>query len=410
MKILHTSDLHIGKRLYQAELIEDQLLFFHWLVEFIEKEKINVLMISGDVFDLANPSSESRKVYFELLLQLSRVKCKVIITGGNHDSPAMLEAPKELLKQLEIFVTGNLPEQISELLVPIYDEAGKPVVIIAAIPFLRDSDLRKRVENDSYEERTEAIKSGIINVFDEVAKSCEMIYPGIPAIAMGHLYVRGGIMSESEREIQVGNIAGIESNKLPGYFSYYALGHLHKPQEDQNISNLVYSGSPYPLSFSETGVEKRIVLLDFKGDKITIQNTPVPLIRRLIRLTGKVEDLKIKLKQLTPDPAHLKMLVELVAVEELYDPAKVIDLENLSNSFTNDWMEILKYRIQFNNQPIGIAGQYVSGTNIEELKPSDVFERKIQSEDIEDKTKKILLDAFQELLEEVEQMDEEEQS
>jgi len=137
IKILHTSDLHIGKRLHQAELAEDQFLFFAWMTNLIEKEKVSALLVSGDIFDVANPSSESRKIYFELLVRLSRLHCKVIITAGNHDSPAVLEAPREILKELDIYVTGSLPAETDKMLIPVSDDNGKTAAVIAAVPYLR---------------------------------------------------------------------------------------------------------------------------------------------------------------------------------------------------------------------------------------------------------------------------------
>ncbi|PAM94495.1 exonuclease sbcCD subunit D, partial [Flavobacterium sp. IR1] len=98
MKILHTADWHIGKKLHKHDLSQDFELFIHWLTATIEKEKVDVLLVSGDVFDLANPSSEARKQYYRSLMELRRLDCKIILTGGNHDSPAMLDAPREILR------------------------------------------------------------------------------------------------------------------------------------------------------------------------------------------------------------------------------------------------------------------------------------------------------------------------
>lgn len=407
MKILHTSDLHIGKRLHQAELAEDQLLFFSWLTDLIGKEKIDALIVSGDIFDVANPSSESRKIYFELLVSLSRLGCRVIITAGNHDSPAVLEAPKELLKELDIHVVGGLPEDPSDLLVALNGKDKKPCAVVAAIPYLRESDLRKHTENETSKDRAEAIKRGIIQAFGDVAEKCRVSFPDLPAIAMGHLYIQDGGLSESEREIQIGNMAGVEAEKLPDYFHYYALGHLHKPQEPGKNSRIAYSGAPVKMSFSESGNSNRVMLLTIDGKKIKAESIAAPVNRNLVRLTGSVGELKQMLNDLPVNTNALKTFIDLNAVEENPDPAKRLELETLIEEFKNDDAQILNYRLHFNNQPAGTADLYNIEVNIEDLKPGDVFTRKIENENLDEETSNLLKQAFGELLEEVMQKEEE---
>ena len=141
LKILHTSDWHIGKQLLKVDFDEDMELFFNWLIETIKSEGINVLLMSGDLFDQANPSQAALTQYYQFLKRMIPLECKIIITGGNHDSPHVLNAPKELLHFLDIEVIGGAPENISELFIPI--EQNNEKVVVAAVPFLRDKDIRK---------------------------------------------------------------------------------------------------------------------------------------------------------------------------------------------------------------------------------------------------------------------------
>jgi len=402
IKILHTSDLHIGKRLYQEELAEDLQLFFSWMTDLIEKEKIDVLVVSGDIFDVANPSGESRKVYFGLLVKISRLNCKVIITAGNHDSPLTLEAPRELLKELNIHVIGSLPDNSGEMLIPVRDSQGKTEIVIAAVPYLREADLRKHSEGETATDRAEAIRNGIVRIFAKAAAECEMKYPGIPAIAMGHLYVQGSGVSESEREIQIGNMAGIDATKLTNFFKYYALGHLHQPQ-DPVEGKIVYSGAPVKMSFGESENQNRIIILNAEGERITAAAVPVPHFRKLVRLTGTVEQLEKNLKDLPEEEAALKTFIELDAVEENPDPAKINELQVMSDGFGSRSAKILKSRIRFINQPAGTASLYDVNINIEDLKPEDVFIKKIENENIDGDTAEMMKEAFMELLEEVQQ-------
>lgn len=401
IRILHTSDLHIGKRLYEKELAEDHQLFFGWLIPLIETEKIDALIIPGDIFDVANPSSESRKMYYELLVRLSRLKCKVIIAGGNHDSPSMLEAPGELLRELDIHVTGGLPENPADMLVEVRDREGKSGLVIASVPFIRDADLRRYASDESYEDRLESTRAGIIRVYSELAVLCENSYPGIPALAMGHFFVSGGSISESERDIQVGNLAAVESSRLPSRFSFYALGHLHNPQSPGENSKIIYSGSPLALSFSERDNANRVIIYQFEGEETSFRSIPVPPSRKLIKISGTISDIRKQLVNIRADELPLTTLLELDATEENEDPSKRIELETLVSEYDEERIEIIKSRISFRNRTAGTAELYDTGTGIEELKPTEVFERRIENDKLEENTAGMLREAFAELLEEV---------
>ena len=407
LKILHTSDLHIGKRLYQEELADDLHLFFNWLTDLIKENQVDVLLVAGDVFDVANPSSESRRMYYELLRKLMHLKCKVIITGGNHDSPAVLEAPRELLRYLDIHVIGGYGNDPESLLIPLGNEKGQVEAVVACVPYLRDADLRKYTADETYEERTEAVRDGIARIYREAATLCGEKFPGLPALATGHLYVQGASLSDSERDIQIGNMAGLETSRLPDYFSYYALGHLHKPQEPDG-SRLVYSGAPVKLSFSESGNRNRVMLINIDQGEVKTESIPVPEFRRLIRFRGSVARLKQELDNYSPNDNKLGDFIELEALEENHDPARRVELEEMIGNFYNDKARILKHSIRFSSQPAGTASLYGDIESITDLKPMDVFEKRMERENLEESTRDMLRDAFRELLEEVEQQTKEE--
>lgn len=216
-----------------------------------------MILISGDVFDLANPSAEARKQYYQALIALNKLNCHLIITGGNHDSPSMLDAPKDLLSALKVSVIGGLPNAMEDCIIPL-PNSKHPEVVIAALPYLRDADLRQATEGQTYEDRLAAIRKGIQARFDEAAEICELKYPDTPAIAMGHLYAAGASSSESERDIQIGNQAAFQADQFNSCFSYVALGHIHQPQCINAQVPTYYSGSPLMLSFSERQDQKRV--------------------------------------------------------------------------------------------------------------------------------------------------------
>ncbi|APG59034.1 exonuclease SbcCD subunit D C-terminal domain-containing protein [Christiangramia salexigens] len=399
MKILHTADWHIGKKLHKHELAQDFELFIDWLQELIQSKGIEVLLISGDIFDLANPSSEARGQYYRALIKLQKLNCKIIATGGNHDSPAMLDAPKEILKALDMEVIGGLPENLEDCIIPIKNQKGELQMLIAAIPYLRDTDLRSGAGASSYEDRIEAIRDGIKQIFNSAADICEKKYPGIPVLAMGHLYTAGTETSDSERDIQIGNQAAFQAAQFGEYFKYIALGHIHKPQRVNANIPVFYSGSPIPLSFSERKDDKRILLID-TDSSWEPESIPVPHFRKLMKLNGSLEELRAKLEALEHHET-LNSLIEIELLEDQYDAQKIYNLDQLVNNFNKPGFEIVKQRAQFRSQLKGAAELYDETQHLEDLKPRDVFRELISPHEYSEEDKNEILSAFDEILEEV---------
>lgn len=400
MKILHTADWHIGKKLHKHELAEDFDLFINWLCNIIEAEQVHVLLVSGDVFDLANPSSEARGQYYRALMKLRKLDCKILLTGGNHDSPAMLDAPKELMRELDMHVIGGLPERLEDAIIPIFQN-GKTEVVIAALPYLRDSDLRQATDGHSYEDRLEAVRNGIKNTFLEAAEICKSQFPDVPAIAMGHLFAAGMQGSESERDIQIGNQAAFEAQHFGDYFSYIALGHIHKPQRVSVAVPTFYSGSPLPLSFSERKDEKRILIID-TVNSWEPQSIAVPAFRKLLRISGNIIELQQKLDELIGS-SELESLIELELKEENYDAQKIMQLDDMASNFDKPGFNIVKHRASFANQLKGAGELYGQNRQLEDLKPKDVFTELIARHEYDAETQQEILAAFDEILEEVQQ-------
>ncbi|RME09699.1 MAG: exonuclease subunit SbcD, partial [Bacteroidetes bacterium] len=144
MKILHTSDWHLGQKLTGRDRDEEHRLALDWLADFIAQEKVDVLVVAGDVFDIHNPPNSARELYYRFLRKLIQSSVRhVVVIGGNHDSPNMLEAPKELLQLLGIHVVGAATGHVSDEIIELKDADGKVELVVAAVPFLRDQDLRK---------------------------------------------------------------------------------------------------------------------------------------------------------------------------------------------------------------------------------------------------------------------------
>jgi DNA repair protein SbcD/Mre11 len=399
MKILHTADWHIGKKLHKTELAQDFDLYINWLCKLIKEEQVELLLVSGDIFDLANPSSEARAQYYRSLIKLKKLNCKIIMTGGNHDSPAMLEAPKEILQELDIHIIGGLPQNLEELIIPVPGTSGRTEVVIAAVPFLRDANLRSLTEGSSYDDRLEATRNGIREIFHNAAALCRTHYRDVPAIALGHLFAAGMESSESEREIQIGNQAAFDASHFGDYYQYIALGHIHKPQQVSAAVPAYYSGSPLSLSFSERKDQKRMLLLDtttgFEPESI-----PIPAFRKLLKLSGSLDLLREKLN-LLDGVTELENLIEIELIEEQFDAVKIYELDELVTAFDKPGYQIVKHRATFKNRQKSTSESFEPHQQLEDLKPKDVFLELIADHQYEDETQQELVSAFDELLQDL---------
>ena len=398
MKILHTSDWHIGKQLHKYDLGDDMNYFFEWLVNYMKTENIDVLLVSGDIFDQANPSQAAYKQYYDLLKQLINLDCKIILTGGNHDSAAVLNAPKELLKAFDISVIGGSTEATSEMFVEVEKNGEK--IVVAAVPFLKDRDIRKSVAGETYATKIEQIKMGLQTYFSNINSHYKENHPNQFFILMAHLYVQGSQLSDSERDIQIGNQAGIEPLIFEGIPHYVALGHIHKPQVISRTNNIHYCGSPVPLSFSEKEDCKQINVISIQNNKIeNVEIIPIPKHRNLITFEGSLQEVQEMLNEYS-ERTTLISLAEIIVNEESESLETRQLFEELINSQPNENIEIVKSRLNFNSRIRGATDAFAVGTDVADVTPMQMFEKKLELQSGMENTEE-LKNAFREILEEL---------
>lgn len=403
MKILHTADWHIGKTLHKQSLEEDFKLFFNWLLKVIDREQVDLLLISGDIFDMANPSTKDRQLYYKFLHELLNYKIQIIITGGNHDSIGLLNAPKELLNALNISIFGGATDDIEDELIPIYNKNKELELIVAAVPFLRDKDLRNSATDQKYKNRTEAIREGIKKHYNDLSEICDQKYKNVPTIAMGHLYTVGALTSESERDIHVGNQAAVDASVFSKTFDYVALGHIHKPQIIGKNEYIRYSGSPIALSFSEKKDDKSMVLLNLQKNKLEQPVIiPIPKSRDLIKFKGSLEFVTTELSQYN-SKRPLPSFVELEVIEPVYSEVIFMKMKAIESEYEeHESIRIIKPRIQFESGIKDTSDLFEVGTQIDDLSTKEVFEKKISIEELSEDKKDWLRKTFQELIETIE--------
>ena len=393
MKILHTADWHLGKRLHKQDLIEEHQLFFEWLINTIKERNIDVLLIAGDVFDLSNPPTEARALYYWFLRQMIEQKCKIIITGGNHDSASMLNAPKDILSLLDVVVVGGATANIEDEIIDLGE------VVICAVPYLRDMDIRQAVDMEKVNDRVEAVRNGIKNHYDCLASFCRENHATKLVIAMGHLYAQGAITSESEREIQIGNLAAFGESDFSEVFDYVALGHIHRPQRVGGKEHIRYSGSPIALSFSEMKDLKIVIELEISSEKILkIEELSVPKFRVLKKISGDF----VKVKSLLTDFSHdsiLKAFLEVEVTEELYNPILIRELNEIITLFDDEKACILKHKIKFSNEVSSTDELFYEGQNIDDTTETEILLKRLEKENgLSEEHRVLLMEAFTELL------------
>ncbi len=301
-KVLHTSDWHLGHRLYNNERTDEFELFFDFLIEQIKQNQINALIVSGDIFDTAYPSSTALKQYYNAIMRIKQAGCEyILIAAGNHDAPGTLLAPKELLEAMNVFVCGTLAEFTPTHVIELKDKTGTVRAAVCLIPYLRDRDMRKSVAGESFDDRVKALQQGIAQIYLQAAEHTQKyVQAGIPVIATGHLFAVGAKVSDSERTIQVGNLADMDAKSFGNSFAYVALGHLHRPQKVADNPFIRYSGSPIALSFSEKTDDKSMCLVSLaKGAVPEVSQIAIPQFRKLVCLSYSETEFEQNLRNYT---------------------------------------------------------------------------------------------------------------
>ncbi len=213
IKILHTSDWHIGRKLHERDRYDEMQKFFSWLELELERENINALIISGDIFDNTTPSNQAREIYYSFLARVAKSSCRhVIIIAGNHDSANFLEAPAKTLELLDIHVIGQITDNIDDEIIKLEDSNGNPELIVCAVPFLRDRDVRTANSENNLDSRQQDLINGIHAHYQKVfERSAEIRGDSkIPVVATGHLFIEEAkAEGEEHRELYLGTIIKI---------------------------------------------------------------------------------------------------------------------------------------------------------------------------------------------------------
>lgn len=380
MKFLHTADWHLGQTFYEHDRHEEHRFFLDWLVQTIEKENIDVLLVSGDVFDTANPQIQAVTLFYRFLYELTHKfpQMQAVFIAGNHDSPARLEMPRPLLENTHIHLIGQVKRidreiDYQSLIIPLYGKDKQPEVFCLAVPYLRLGEYPRDEDVPDY-------AAGVTAFYHEITqKALENCDKNQPLIAMGHLHAAGVDVAENdtaERTI-IGGIECINAHHFPQELQYVALGHIHKAQKIGGKNHIRYSGSPLPLSFSEKNYQHQVVIFEIQNQKLTeIKSVEIPVKQRLVSIPEKHGSLAQVLNaiELLPaiSPKHEKPFLEVKIV--LDEPLP--DLKNiLQKAIAHKNVRLVRIDLKFKKAMPLKEDEYHAEIALFDLKPIDVFKK-----------------------------------
>ena len=319
VKVLHTSDWHLGRELYHQDREVEFRAWIEWLIQTIQEEQIDVVVISGDIFDVINVPTGAQALYYQFLTRACRL-CRVFVTSGNHDSGRFIDAPAELMKQLDITVVGRPKDPADEVFV--VEKDGEAQLIVCAVPFLRQEDLYNHLPPEVRSDKESITRRGLMAHYGDVAAHAEALRERIgkpvPVLAMGHLMTSGAVKGGDDgvRDLYVGTLEGVDDGIFPATFDYVALGHIHRPQRVNGRDDIRYSGSPIAMGFDERCDEKVVCIVTFDGREKKIETKPVPVFQALQRVSADdVKAIKKALKTIAKSAAPVWLEVQYTGEE-----------------------------------------------------------------------------------------------
>jgi len=384
IKLIHTSDWHLGQTFYDFDRSYEHQQFLVWLKQLLVSEDADVLLISGDVFDVSNPAASAVSMFYRFLAETTRClpQLQVIVIAGNHDSAARLEAPNPILHYLNVSITGSIEYDengninFRQMIVPLRNKAGVTEAVCLAVPFLRPSDLGM-VSNTAYSEKVAAFYHQLYSVASGQKQPNEAI------VAMGHLHLLNAELSEndkSERAI-LGGIEYVPLTAFDPQIAYVALGHIHKAQCIGKNEYVRYCGTPLPMSFSERNYHHQVVAVTLdEGKPGSIRQIEVPVTVELLCVPTQPKPLMQVLDELfelssTELPPERQPYLE---VRVLLDEPQPELRNKIETAIEHKAVRLAKIDVHYKGEN-SASEQYITGEQLQNLEPLSLFNRIYQN-------------------------------
>lgn len=392
MRIIHTSDWHLGQFFINKSRLQEHKQFIDWLLQQVVEHQVDAVIIAGDIFDTGAPPSYARELYNQFVIGMNKLGRQLIILAGNHDSVSTLNESKGILAQLNTQVISAAADDLSTQVLQLKNKEGDIGAIVCAIPYLRPRDIMQSQAGESGQQKQKALGQAISQHYKEVfqlaQKQQDELDQPVPIIATGHLTAMGVTTSESVRDIYIGNLEAFPAKDFP-VADYIALGHIHRPQRVAKTDYIRYCGSPIPLSFDELGADptktvKQVLLVDFCDGKLQgVEPLMIPMFQPMQVIKGDLESIEQQLAELTIAQntaiEHNDQNLPIWLSIEVETQDYLNDLQQRIQALTADMnVEILQLRRARKQQQQRIEREDKELLN--ELTPADVFERRLASE------------------------------
>lgn len=391
MRIIHTSDWHLGQNFYSKSRAAEHSAFLDWLLTSAQAHEVDAIIVAGDIFDTGSPPSYARELYNRFVVQLQQTGCQLVVLAGNHDSVATLNESRDILAFLKTTVVASAGH--APFILPQRD--GTPGAIFCPVPFLRPRELVTSQAGHSSGEKQQLLLNAISDYYQQQYKAACALRGDrpLPIVASGHLTTVGASKSDAVRDIYIGTLEAFPASHFPPV-DYIALGHIHRAQKIGGSEHIRYSGSPIALSFDETGKSKSVNLVTFTDGQLTeVLPLTVPVTQPLAVLKGDFSSISEQLTQWRDAPQEpvVWLDIEITSDEYLHDIQRKIQAQ------TEDLpVEVLLVRRSRAQRERILAGE--RRETLSELQVEEVFERRLAQETLEEAQQLRLTQLFNETL------------
>lgn len=398
MRILHTSDWHLGQYFMGKSRQTEHEALIAWLVGQVRQHEVDAVLIAGDIFDTGAPPSYARELYNRLVLALHDARVALIVLAGNHDSVATMQESRGLLACLGTVVIPAVQDDPADQIHVLDDRAGLPGAILCAIPFIRARDVLQSTAGQSAQDKQlslqEAIHAHYQTLHALASARRATLGVDLPIVATGHLTTVGASASESVREIYVGALEAFPTASFPPA-DYIALGHIHRPQKVGGLEHIRYSGSPIPLSFDEAKQRKEMLLVELgAGGLRSVTPLEVPCFQPLVSIRGSLAELAGLVRAAAQQAVEGGVVwLEVVVSADDYLSDLQARIEALTEGLP---VEVLRIRRERAAASASLNSE--ARETLDELTPGDVFARRLASEVLDDALRERLNLLYQEVI------------
>ncbi|MCD2513391.1 exonuclease subunit SbcD [Comamonas endophytica] len=383
MRILHTSDWHLGQHFMGKSREAEHQTLIDWLLVQVEAQAVDAVLIAGDIFDTGAPPSYARALYSQLVARLHAAGVALLLLGGNHDSVSVLDDSRALLACLNTTMIAAVGDANAHV-VTLPERGGQPGCIVCALPFIRARDVVQSQAGQSAEDKQLALQRAIQATYQAVharaqalqAQLLDSLGRRLPILATGHLTTVGASSNESVREIYVGALEAFPTSAFPAA-DYIALGHIHQPQKVGGFEHIRYCGSPIALGFDEARQAKQMLLVDVGPEGLqAVTALPVPVFQPMAALAADFGALPALLQAAAQQgTAERPVWLEVTVQGDDYLKDLASRVEALLQGLPLELLRIRRAR--------GAAAAQLGGAareSLDELSPEEVFARRLAEE------------------------------